>query len=188
MMLTSDTRRGDTVRCQELGIAAYLVKPIKHDDLLEAIATTMGKVKPPEKSKPEISPAVSKDLRALQILLVEDNADNRLLIQAFLKKTPYQLDTAENGKIAVEKFKSGKYHLVLMDMQMPVMDGYTATRKIREWEEEQGVKPTPVLALTAHVIKEEQQKSLDAGCTAHLIKPIKKARLLEAIYEYTREN
>ena len=188
MMLTSDTRRGDTVRCQELGIAAYLVKPIKHDDLLEAIATTMGKVKPPEESKPEISPAVSKDLRALQILLVEDNADNRLLIQAFLKKTPYQLDTAENGKIAVEKFKSGKYHLVLMDMQMPVMDGYTATRKIREWEEEQGVKPTPVLALTAHVIKEEQQKSLDAGCTAHLIKPIKKARLLEAIYEYTREN
>ncbi len=81
----------------------------------------------------------------------------------------------------MEKFKSGRYDLVLMDMQMPVMDGYTATRTIREWESQSGLKPTPIIALTAFALKEEMQKSLDAGCNAHLTKPIKKATLLEAI-------
>jgi len=135
---------------------------------------------------PEVTkPAVFEDLRALHILLVEDILDNRLLIQAYLKKTPYSLDIAENGAIAVEKFKSGKYDLVLMDMQMPVLDGYDATSAIRKWESEKKTKTTPIIALTAHATKEEKQKSLDAGCTAHLTKPIKKAKLMETIYKYT---
>ncbi|MCG2831329.1 MAG: ATP-binding protein [Desulfobacteraceae bacterium] len=132
-----------------------------------------------------IIPAAFEDLRTLNILLVEDSEDNRLLIQSYLKKTPYHIEIAENGEIAVEKFESGKYDLVLMDMQMPVMNGYSATREIRKWENQKGVKATPVIALTAYATKEERQKSLDAGCTAHLTKPIRKATLLEAIYEYT---
>jgi len=132
-------------------------------------------------------PAPLEDLRPLRILFVEDSPDNRLLIQSYLKKTPYQLDIAENGQIAVERFISGKYDLVLMDMQMPVMDGYTATREIRKWENQKGVKATPVIALTAYATKEEEQKSLDAGCNAHLVKPIKKANLMEAILEYASE-
>ena len=104
---------------------------------------------------------------------------------AYLKKSPYRIDIAENGKIGVEKFISGEYDLVLMDMQMPIMDGYDATRAIRKWEREKGKKETPIVALTAHAHKEYEQKSLDAGCTVHLTNPSKKARLIEAIRECT---
>lgn len=140
--------------------------------------------------RPEIVPAETLDLRPLRILLVEDSEDNRLLIQSYLKKTPYSLDIAENGEIAVEKFKSGKYDLVLMDMQMPVLDGYDATKAIRKWESSEiriphsAFRGVPIIALTAHATKEDEQKSLDAGCTAHLTKPIKKNILMQAIYKY----
>jgi len=130
-------------------------------------------------------PAALEDLRPLHILLVEDSEDNRLLIQSYLKKTPYQIDIAENGEIAVKKFNSGNYDLVLMDMQMPVMDGYIATRMIRKLEIEKKETTTPIVALTAYATKEEEQKSLDAGCIAHLTKPIKKAKLMETILKYT---
>jgi CheY-like chemotaxis protein len=96
------------------------------------------------------------------------------------------MDIAENGAIAVEKFKAGKYDLVLMDVQMPVMDGYTATREIRTWEREQGRKETPIIALTAHAMKEDLQKSIEAGCTDHLTKPIKRATLMEAVQKYVQ--
>ncbi len=88
--------------------------------------------------------------------------------------------------MAVEKVKSHTYDLVLMDMQMPIMDGYTATRKIREWEKGEGKarRQIPIIALTAHALKDDAGKSLAAGCDAHLTKPIKKAVLLEAIAAY----
>jgi CheY-like chemotaxis protein len=121
----------------------------------------------------------------LNLLLVEDSADNRLIIQAYFKRASDHIDIAKNGAIAVEKFKSGKYDLVFMDVQMPVMDGYTATREIRKWEQEQGRKQTPIIALTAHAMKEDVQKSLDAGCTDHLTKPIRRATLMEAVQKYT---
>jgi len=148
------------------------------DDLnLAAFADT-------KKSGFDLSQAVKADQQSNAILLVEDTDDNRLLIKAYLKKEPYEIDEAENGEIAVEKFKQRDYGLVLMDVQMPVMDGHQATRTIREWEAEQGRVPTPIIALTAHAIKEEMDKSLAAGCNAHLTKPIKKATLIAAIEEY----
>ena len=107
-----------------------------------------------------------------------------MLICSYLKKTAHTIELAENGEIAVEKFMAGSYDLVFMDMQMPVKDGYTATREIRQWENTRGVEKTPVVALTAYALKEDTQKSLDAGCNAHLTKPIKKAKLLEAISEF----
>ena len=123
----------------------------------------------------------------MKILLVEDSEDNRLLIRAYLKNTPHHIEIAENGQIAVEKFtRHGPYDLILMDMQMPVMDGYAATREIRNWEKENNAKPMPVVALTAFALKEETQKSLDAGCNAHLTKPIKKSVLLETVREYSQ--
>jgi len=117
--------------------------------------------------------------------LVEDSRDNRMLVQAYLKDTPHQITIAENGEIAVRKFVAGDYDLVLMDMQMPVMDGYAATRAIRKWQDEQGVAPTAIIALTAYALKEEVQKSLDAGCNTHINKPIRKSRLLDTIHAYT---
>ncbi len=122
--------------------------------------------------------------RPLKILLVDDSDDNRLLVKTYLKGDAYRIDEAENGEEAVALFQSGSYDLVLMDMQMPVMDGYTATRVIRLWEEEQGRKRTPVIALTAYALTEDAAKSEEAGCDTHLTKPVKKAVLVEAIRRF----
>jgi hypothetical protein len=122
---------------------------------------------------------------ALSILVVDDSEENRFLVAQYLKDFGCQLEFAENGQIAIEKFGSGVYDLVLMDLQMPVMDGYAATRRIRGWEEEQKRPLTPIIALTASALEAELQKALDAGCTAHLRKPVRLQTLLEAIGKYT---
>ncbi len=119
-----------------------------------------------------------------RILLVEDNPDNRLLIKTYLKRAPIEVDEAQDGAAAVAKFRSGAYDLILMDVQMPVMDGHEATRTIRALEAATAGKTTPIIALTAHALKEEMAKSLAAGCSAHLTKPIKKQTLLEALQQY----
>jgi two-component system sensor histidine kinase/response regulator len=181
LMLTSDIRGGDLTTARKIGVEGYLVKPVKRAELREAINLALSLAPGQPEAPAPARPQVPEEQRPLRILLVDDSADNRLLVEAYLRKCPYQLDLAENGEVAVEKFKAGNYDLVLMDMQMPVMDGYTATRTIRQWESPQGLKPTPIIALTAFALKEEVQKSLDAGCNAHLTKPIKKAILLEAI-------
>ena len=185
MMLTSDNRRDDIARCSELEIANYLVKPVKKKGLLDAIAVTLGRKAVPAVGRiPEVKPVDFSEVRPFNILLVEDSEDNSLLIQAYFKRTSDHIEIAENGEIAVEKFKSGEYDIVLMDIQMPVMDGYTATGEIRKWEKENGRKETPIIALTAHAMTEYFQKSLDAGCTDHLTKPIKKTTLMKTIQKY----
>jgi len=131
----------------------------------------------PVGTSPERSPP------ALQILLVEDSPDNRTITVAFLQHTPYQVDIAENGAIACEKFIAGHYDLVLMDRQMPVMDGLTATRAIRAWEQANQRPPTPIIALTAAALKGDREKCIAAGCTSYLTKPIKQEVLLQAIKE-----
>jgi len=125
-------------------------------------------------------------LPALHILLVEDSPDNRTITMAYLEDTPYQVEIAENGAIACQKFTAGNYDLVLMDRQMPVMDGLTATRTIRAWEQANDRPPTPIIALTAAALKGDREKCLAAGCTAFLTKPIKQEVLLQAIKEHSR--
>ncbi|OGA23089.1 MAG: hybrid sensor histidine kinase/response regulator [Betaproteobacteria bacterium RIFCSPLOWO2_02_FULL_67_19] len=124
-------------------------------------------------------------LPALNILLVEDSPDNRTITVAFLQDTPYRVEIAENGAIACEMFAAGHYDLVLMDRQMPVMDGLTATRAIRKWEQANHRPPTPIIALTASALKGDQEKFMAAGCTAYLTKPIKRAVLLQAIEDHS---
>ena len=124
-------------------------------------------------------------LPKLRILLVEDSPDNRTITVAYLRDTPYRVDIAENGAIALEKFTTGEYDLVLMDRQMPVMDGLAATRAIREWEQAIHRPPTPIIALTASALKGDQEKFVAAGCTAYLTKPIKQDVLLHAIKEHS---
>jgi hypothetical protein len=128
---------------------------------------------------------VLEDAQGLRILLAGDSPDNVLLIQSYLKASGCSVDLACNGEVAPQMFISGTYDVVLMDVQMPVMDGYSATRRIRQWESENRDRSVPILALTAHALPEEVRKSLDAGCTAHLTKPIRKATLLHAIEEHT---
>ena len=181
MMLTSSNLGEDLDRARTMGLGAYLVKPVKRGELLRAIGNVIGDaVLAPAAA--ETSPAAATGSRK-SLLLVEDNPDNRLLIKAYLKREPYDIDEAENGAEALTLFREHAYDLVLMDVQMPVMDGHTATREIRAWEAAQGRTAVPIVALTAHAIKEDTEKSLAAGCTAHLTKPIKKQTLLNAIGE-----
>lgn len=184
MMLTSDSRSGDQARAKDMDIEVYLIKPVKRQALKEALQDVAGKRKDSRKQQMPPAEKVSGEMPPLNVLLVEDTEDNRFLILAYLKNTPCRIDTAENGAVAIEKFLANPYDLILMDMQMPVMDGYSATREIRRREREEGRKSTPIIALTAYALKEELQKSLDAGCDAHLTKPIKKQLLLEAIQKF----
>jgi PAS domain S-box-containing protein len=124
-------------------------------------------------------------LPRLKILLAEDSADNCAIFLAYLKGTPYQVEFADTGTAACEMFQSGRYDLVLMDRQMPVMDGLSATRSIRTWEQANDRIPTPIIALTASALKGDREKCIAAGCTAYLTKPIKQIALLQAIKEHT---
>jgi len=121
----------------------------------------------------------------LKMLIAEDSEDSRFLLQEFLKRGPYEVTFAANGKIAVEAALSQQFDLILMDIQMPVMDGLAATRLIREAEQRAGRTPVPVLALTAHTRKADIDLSLAAGCNAHLSKPISKSGLLETLQKFS---
>lgn len=120
----------------------------------------------------------------LRILLAEDSAAIRAFTQTYFKDTPYELDMAENGQVAVEMFQAVRYDLVFMDLEMPVMNGISATRTIREWEQAEDLDPVPIIALTSHDQKEKLVETLDAGCTAHLIKPLTKEAMLQTIEEH----
>lgn len=121
---------------------------------------------------------------AMRILLVEDSEDNQTLIRTFLKKTPHRLTIAHDGKEAVQIVQEETFDLVFMDIQMPVMDGYTATRMIRQWEHEtRQQQPLLIVALTAHALHGEEERCLEAGCDLYLSKPIKKQHLLEVIQQ-----
>jgi CheY-like chemotaxis protein/HPt (histidine-containing phosphotransfer) domain-containing protein len=122
-------------------------------------------------------------LPALRILLAEDSPDNCIITMAYLEDPPYRVEIAETGAIACKMFELGHYDLVLMDRQMPVMDGLTATRTIRAWEQANDRPPTPIVALTASALKGDREMCLAAGCTAFLTKPIKQEVLLQAIKE-----
>jgi len=124
-------------------------------------------------------------LRALRILLAEDSPDNCTITIAYLEDTPYLIDIAETGVIACAKFRIGEYDLVLMDRQMPAMDGLTATRTIRAWEHANGRPPTPIIALTASALKGDREMCLAAGCTAFLTKPIRQEVLLQAVRDHS---
>ncbi|MBV8844236.1 MAG: response regulator [Bryobacterales bacterium] len=138
----------------------------------------------PVEGPPETVPQPAGPFRGLRILLADDSEENRFLVVEYLKHSGCEIDSAENGQVAVEKFCSGAYGLVLMDLQMPVMDGFTATRRMRGWEAEQVRQPTPILALTASALSTELQHALDAGCTAYLRKPVRLLTLVEAIGRY----
>lgn len=186
MMLDLNNMKSGKIKGKKLGITDFLLKPVSPSDLEDAVMVAFGRKKTTTRRRTEVTKPVAKEkLKPLHILLADNDLTNQVLIQAFLKNTPYKIDIAENGEIALKKFKTGNYHLVLMDIEMPVMDGYTATKEIRKWEKEKRLKETSILALTAHALVKHTQKSFEAGCNAFLAKPIKKTDLLAAIRKYT---
>jgi len=182
IMMASDHWADDIARTYDLGLNGYLTKPIRRSDLLQTLSIAMDRARGVPVTSPLSRTPLPVATRPLHILLVEDSPDNQVLVQSYLKSTPYQVDVAEHGGVAVEQFKQGHYDVILMDMNMPVMDGYEATRAIRAWEHEQDLAETQIIALTALALKEEGEKILDAGCNAHLTKPIKRQTLLEVLH------
>ncbi|HEY9158919.1 response regulator [Candidatus Binatus sp.] len=196
LMLTSDDLGATMARARKAGIEIFMVKPIRRVDLFAALNRALGAadaasqlISPDERNgvHPTSDSDVLEEMRPLRILLADDSRDNRLLVHAYVKKTPYIIDDAEDGAAAVEKFRIGSYDLVLMDIEMPVMDGYSATRAIRAIERDTGRRRVPILALTASVLAEALEKTIDAGCDAHVVKPVKKATLLAAVHKATRD-
>ncbi|HMS82846.1 MAG TPA: response regulator [Nitrospira sp.] len=187
VMLTSDHWADDIARTYDLGLGGYLVKPIRRAELLQTISIALsrkrGTLQPTMPTEAMKTPPrmVSRPFR---VLLVEDSPDNQLLIRSYLKQTDYLVDVADHGGVAVEKFKTTHYDLVLMDIQMPVMDGCTATKTIRSWEQDHDLPSTPIIALTALALKEEGARILEAGCTTHVTKPVRKSTLLEILQAY----
>jgi len=140
-----------------------------------------------DKSSDSTTGRVSSGVEAgTRVLLVEDNEENVILMQAYLENLALSLDLAVNGLEAVEKRQSREYDIVLMDVQMPVMDGYTATREIRAWEKLRGVRRVPIVAVTAHALNGAATASLEAGCDAHLTKPFERGELVDAIAKFAQ--
>jgi PAS domain S-box-containing protein len=193
VMLMSDELALSLSRLRESGLdpnahCRYVVKPLKRADVLGAIHGALAlnrNGEAHEQIHPQLTPAVARVERSLRILLAEDSVDNRLLVEAFLKQQPYTLEFAENGQIAIDRVLAASYDLVLMDIQMPIVDGYTAVRRIREWERIHDLPRVPIIALTASALDEAVRMSLEAGCDAHIAKPVRKATLLEAIRKGT---
>jgi signal transduction histidine kinase/DNA-binding response OmpR family regulator len=189
IMLASDRWADDIAKTYDLGLGGYLVKPIRRSDLQQTISIALGRSKRGFSVADQgTSSTASSKGRSLRILLVEDSQDNQILIQSYLKGTPHRLDLADNGQIGVAKFQNGHYDLILMDMQMPVMDGQTATRTIRKWEQEQSLPAVQIVALTALALKEESARIFEAGCNAHMTKPLKKTTFLELLSAYERRS
>ena len=125
--------------------------------------------------------------RALRILLADDSAENRFLIRSYLEGSGSTIDEVDDGAPAVERFSQGFYDLVLLDSDMPELDGYSAAIKMRAIERDRKAAPTPIFALTAHAWKQAEERSFAAGCTAHLTKPLKRSTLFEAIQKFVPE-
>lgn len=183
VMLTSDDWANDIARTYDLALGGYLIKPFRRTDLIKTISIANHRMKEAAIPTQQIPSPPPTDMRGSprQILVAEDSPDNQMLIRSYLRDTDYQLDIVDNGAQAVGKVKETRYDVVIMDMQMPVMDGFAATRAIRQWEEDHQLAPVPIIALTALALKEEAAKSLKAGCTVHMTKPIRKKTLLDIL-------
>ncbi|GFM35740.1 ATP-binding protein [Desulfovibrio psychrotolerans] len=158
-------------------LVSRIIKPVAPESLESALCDVFD-ASSEQINEPEQGETITRPLR---ILLVDDSPNNRMVVELFLRRTPHELVMAENGQQGVQLFGREHFDVVLMDIEMPVMDGLTATRRIREMEAERGLPPVPVVALTAHALDEERAKAFDAGCTGFLTKPLNKSVLLKEI-------
>jgi CheY-like chemotaxis protein len=188
LMLTSAERPGDAHRARKLGVSNHLLKPVRWEELKHAIAAALGAQAVSRESAGKIVPdsSGSPPVRC-QILLAEDNLVNQRVVQGVLEKEGHRVVVVGNGRDALHALENGSFDLVLMDVQMPEMDGFEATRAIREGE---ALTKThlPIVALTAHAMKGDQEKCLAAGMDAYLSKPIHSAELLDMVQTFGKKD
>ncbi|MCB1308203.1 MAG: response regulator [Leptospiraceae bacterium] len=194
VVLSSDNLPESRRRFEETGVDDYLTRPVRRADLNRSIALALNRIQRDEQGG-SVHPgnqSVGLDHAPLRVLLVEDNVDNQILMKAYLKNAPVELHIAGNGLEALEMYEQHAFDLILMDMQMPLMDGYEATRRIRRAEAETGGPKhsghVPIVALTAHTMSDEVEQTLAAGCDVHMPKPVKKKTLLQLIESYAGVN
>ena len=191
MMLTSGAQLGDVARCRQLGVAAYLTKPFRPSELHQALLKALGTpsaLRPPSPAAGKASPVPAAAPRAvvpLRVLLAEDNAVNQILAKRVLEKRGHKVTVAANGLEAVAATEEQRFDVVLMDVQMPEMDGFEATAAIREKEKSTHAH-LPIVAMTAHAMQGDRERCLAAGMDAYVSKPIQVDLLLQTLEPLVR--
>jgi PAS domain S-box-containing protein len=188
IMTTSSNQAGDAAKARALGASAFAIKPVRRAELLRLVSAALC---PDRETKPDTAggiragrPTRGAAAGSAKILMAEDSEDNRILVEFYLKTQPYEVMFVENGQQAVDAFEKEEFDLVLVDIQMPVMDGLKATQIMRAFERRNGRARTPILALSAAALIGDAEQSRAAGCDGHLSKPISKEQLITAIENF----
>lgn len=191
VILTSMGHRGDAARLQSLGCSGYLLKPIKQAHLYSILETVLGQPKTQEEkpafiTRHTISEQEKRKLthQEVRILLAEDNHINRKVAVNLLQRASYTVDVVENGQLAVEAVKNTSYNLIFMDVQMPELDGFEATKMIRDYEG--STRHTPIIAMTANAMKGDREKCLEAGMDDYVAKPLEPEQVFSAIQRWAQ--
>src|SRR5215211_7392877 len=180
LILTSMGQRGDAARLEALGCSGYLLKPVKQQLLFDAVITVLGQQEERSASLVTRHSIAEQKKLGLRLLLAEDNPINRKLAVVLLQKAGYSVDAVENGAQALEKIQANPYSVVLMDVQMPEMDGLEATHLIRELEKDTG-QHIPIIAMTAHAMQGDRERCLEAGMDDYITKPLQPKVLFSAL-------
>jgi CheY-like chemotaxis protein len=191
IILTSQGERGDAARVKELGFSAYLTKPVSKSTMSGCLSLALGRSglnsQESQTEKLITRHSVAESQKAdIRILVAEDNPVNQLLVLSLLKKFGYRGDTVGNGAEAVKALKNSSYDLVIMDCQMPEMDGYTATRQIREAATGVLNPLIPIVAMTATATKEDREACLESGMNDYLSKPVQTRILAEMLQQWLK--
>jgi CheY-like chemotaxis protein len=182
MMLTSTDHAEDIARCRDLGVLAYLVKPIDRRELRNSICAALSSVR---HSRPEIAvmPRVERSEAVRKVLVVEDNVVNQLVVKRMLEKLNCEVTIAPNGQVALDLCGDRRFDLILLDVQMPVLDGFVTAGELRR--REAGAEHTPIVALTAHAMQGDRERCLAAGMDDYLSKPIRPEELRSMVNKFT---
>jgi two-component system, sensor histidine kinase and response regulator len=180
MMLTSAGHPGDAARCRDLGISAYLMKPFRQSELMDAMCKVLNQV-PKMQTAPLVTRhSLQEAKHRSRVLLAEDNAVNQTLAVRLLEKRGYGVKVASDGLEALEAFEKEQFDIILMDIQMPGMDGFEATAGVREKEKITGGH-IPIIAMTAHALKGDEERCLAVGMDGYVSKPIRTTELFSTI-------
>jgi CheY-like chemotaxis protein len=180
LLLTSIGFRGDAARSKKAGISAYLMKPVKQSELFDAILHILGYTEDTETSSLITRHTLRESRQCFKILLAEDNVVSQKVAVKVLEKRGHHVTAVKNGKEAVEQIKSQKFDLILMDVEMPEMNGFEATAAIRKSEEKNGGH-IPIIAMTAHAMKGDQERCMEAGMDGYVSKPLNPDVLFDVI-------
>ena len=186
MMLTSAGHLGDAERCRKLGITGYLVKPVRQSELLDAICHLLGAEKKKDQAALVTRHSLKEEKKRARILLAEDNAVNRTLAIRLLEKRGYTVGVAANGREALAALEREEFEAILMDVQMPELDGFEATKQIREKEKVSG-RRIPIIAMTAHALKGDEERCIEAGMDGYVSKPIRTNELYAALEKMVKK-